>query len=74
MHETRRGLIFIYFDIDHSLAYGHPSSPRPKEMEPTSPSTSTRAVKHPRDDIDLVFETNKRHKSIFEAALNRNIV
>ena len=77
--ETRRGLFFMnlkryYFDIDHSVAYGHPSIPVSMEVEATLPSTSSRPAKRPRDDRGLVFETNKRHKAAIEAVLKRHQV
>ena len=76
---TRRDLFFMvlkryYFDNDHSVTYGHPSIPTPMEGEPTSPSSTTRAVKRPRDDRSLMFETNKRHKAAIEAVLKRHQV
>ena len=47
--ETRQGLFFMdlkryYHNIDHSVAYGHPSIPKPEETS-TLPSTSSRPAK-----------------------------
>ena len=60
-----------YHDIDHSVAYGHPSIPVPMEVETNLPSTSSRPAKRSRDDRGLMFETNKRYKKSFEGALKR---
>ena len=77
-HETRQGLFFMdlkryYFDIDHSVAYRHPSIPEP--MDSTNlPSTSSRPAKRPREDALLVLETNEHPKKNIEAILKRRRV
>ena len=66
--ETRQGLFFMdlkryYFDIDHSVAYGHPSIPRPAQSAPAPPAP--RPAKRAREG-ELVLETNKRHKKLLK--------
>ena len=64
----------FYHNINHSVAYGHPSIPEPMEVETNLPSTSSRPVKRPREDALLVLETNKHHKKNIEAILKRRRV
>ena len=71
--ETRQGLFFMdlkryYHNIDHSVAYGHPSIPRPAESAPAPPAP--RPAKRAREG-ELVLEPNKRHKKHIKAFLKK---
>ena len=70
--ETRQGLFFMdlkryYHNIDHSVAYGHPSIPKPKQT--SLPSSPSRPAKRAREGDLLILETNKRHKKHIKANL-----
>ena len=70
--ETRQGLFFMdlkryYHNIDDSVAYGHPSIPKPAQ---SAPPPAPRPAKRAREG-ELVLETNKRHKKHMKAFVEK---
>ena len=53
-------------NIDDSVAYGHPSIPKPAQSAPPPPAP--RPAKRAREG-ELVLEPNKRHKKLLKAFL-----
>ena len=75
--ETRQGLFFMdlkryYHNIDDSVAYGHPSIPKPTQSS-LPPSPAPRPAKRAREG-ELVLETNKRHRKLLKANLDKRQV